>query len=94
MKTIKQLADEIGVSKQAINKKIDNLGCRNQLTKNGNQWLIPESTENTIKNAFASSNKKANVDSNNSQTLDTLIAVLTDQLAQKDTQICVLKYYF
>ena len=32
-KTIKQLADELGISKQAITKRIDNLGCRSELVK-------------------------------------------------------------
>lgn len=52
-KTIKQIADELGVSKQAVFKKIDNLGCRQQLTKIDNQFTIDEKLENTIKKAFS-----------------------------------------
>ena len=52
MKTIKQIADEIGVSKQAVNKKIDNLGLRNSCRKIGNQIQIELSAENLIKQAF------------------------------------------
>lgn len=51
-KTIKQIADELGVSKQAVFKKIDNLGCRQQLTKIDNQFTVDEKLENTIKKAF------------------------------------------
>lgn len=35
MKTIRQIADEIGVSKTAVNKQIANLGLRSGLRKNG-----------------------------------------------------------
>ena len=52
-KTIKQIADELGVSKQAVFKKIDNLGCRQQLTKIDNQFTIDEKLENTIQKAFS-----------------------------------------
>lgn len=52
-KTIKQIADELGVSKQAVFKKIDNLGCRQQLTKIDNQFTVDEKLENTIKKAFS-----------------------------------------
>ena len=52
-KTIKQIADELGVSKQAVFKKIDKLGCRQQLTKIDNQFTIDEKLENTIKKAFS-----------------------------------------
>lgn len=52
-KTIKQIADELGVSKQAVFKKIDNLGCRQQLTKIDNQFTVDENLENTIKKAFS-----------------------------------------
>ena len=40
MKTIKQIADEIGVSKTAVRKKIANLGLQSSLRKNGNQFAI------------------------------------------------------
>ena len=40
MKTIKELADDLGVSKTAVMKKIDNLGLREKLAKNGNRLAI------------------------------------------------------
>lgn len=40
MKAIKQIADELGVSKTAVRKKIENLGLRSILQKNGNQFAI------------------------------------------------------
>lgn len=45
MKTIKELADELGVSKTAVMKKIDNLGLREKLAKNGNRLAIREPEE-------------------------------------------------
>ena len=44
-KTIKQIADELGISKQAITKRIDNLGCRSELVMVGGQFQINEETE-------------------------------------------------
>lgn len=52
-KTIKQIADELGVSKQAVSKCIDNLGLRSTLTKNGNYFVVGDSQEKAIKQAFA-----------------------------------------
>ena len=39
-KTIKEIADELGVSKTAVRKKIANLGLQSGLRKNGNQFAI------------------------------------------------------
>ena len=52
MKTIRQIADEIGVSKTAVSKQIANLGLRSGLRKNGNQFAIDERQETLIKQAF------------------------------------------
>ena len=52
MKTIRQIADEIGVSKTAVSKQIANLGLRSGLRKNGNQFVIDERQEVLIKQAF------------------------------------------
>ena len=51
-KTIRQIADEIGVSKTAVSKQIANLGLRSGLRKNGNQFAIDEHQEALIKQAF------------------------------------------
>lgn len=42
-KTIKQIADELGISKQAVFKRIDNLGLRSKLTKIDNQLMVEKS---------------------------------------------------
>lgn len=52
-KTIKEIADELGVSKTAVRKKIANLGLQSGLRKNGNQFAIEKEQENMIKSAFS-----------------------------------------
>jgi predicted ArsR family transcriptional regulator len=52
MKTIKQIADEIGVSKQAIRNKIEKLGLQGKLAKNANQYEINAKQEKLIRQAF------------------------------------------
>lgn len=65
-KTIKQIADEIGVSKTAVRKQIANLGLRSSLRKNGNQFAIDEHEETLILKAF--SEKTQTKTANQSQT--------------------------
>ena len=100
MKTIRQIADEIGVSKTAVNKQIANLGLRSGLRKNGNQFAIDEHQEALIKQAF--SEKSQTEIENQSQTktqtenhevgdlvcvLQATIATLQGHLEVKDRQI-------
>ena len=51
-KTIKKIADELGVSKTAVSKQIANLGLRSSLRKNGNQFAIENQQEKLINMAF------------------------------------------
>ena len=100
MKTIRQIADEIGVSKTAVNKQIANLGLRSGLRKNGNQFAIDEHQEALIKQDF--SEKSQTEIENQSQTktqtenhevgdlvcvLQATIDTLQGQLEVKDRQI-------
>lgn len=96
MKTIRQIADEIGVSKTAVNKQIANLGLRSGLRKNGNQFAIDEHQEALIKHAF--SEKTQTEIENQTQTenhevsdlvcvLQATIDTLQGQLEVKDRQI-------
>ena len=96
MKTIRQIADEIGVSKKAVNKQIANLGLRSGLRKNGNQFAIDEHQEALIKQAF--SEKSQTEIENQTQTenhevsdlvcvLQATIDTLQGQLEVKDRQI-------
>ncbi|WP_062472423.1 DUF536 domain-containing protein [Jeotgalibaca dankookensis] len=51
-KTIKELADEIGVSKTAINKKVTKTMKKNFFTKVGNRFEINEEGQKIIKSMF------------------------------------------
>lgn len=97
-KTIKQIADELEITKQAVTKYIDNLGLRSSLTKSGNSFLVGESQEKAIKSAFFSNktaNQSANHTTNQSQTelatvievLQATISSLQEQLSIKDNQL-------
>lgn len=96
-KTIKQLADEIGVSKQAIFKKIDNLGLRSELTKINNQFTVNKKQENLIKKAFSENQSSIEASTksstkNNQLTIDReawyqeQIAYLQEQLKEKNDE--------
>jgi len=52
LKTIRELADELGVSKTAIHKKISETIKRQHFSKNGNRFLIDEEGQNIIKSMF------------------------------------------
>lgn len=90
MKTIRQIADEIGVSKTAVNKQIANLGLRSGLRKNGNQFAIDEHQEALIKEAFS---EKSQTEIENHEVSDLVcvlqatIDTLQGQLEVKDRQI-------
>lgn len=99
-KRIKQIADEIGVSKTAVRKQIANLGLRSSLRKNGNQFAIDKHEETLILKAFSekTQTKNANQTQTKTQTanhevsdlvcvLQRTIDTLQGQLAIKDKQI-------
>lgn len=93
MKTIKQIADEIGVSKTAVRKKIENLGLSEKVQTTGNRILIDEKQETLIKTAFSKTetkteNQKAVTEKTESlQLVSGMVSTLTEQLQEKDRQI-------
>lgn len=93
MKTIKQLADELGVSKTAVRKKIENLGLSEKVQTNGNRIEVDERQERLIKSAFSQKETKttnANEVSEKSETLrllSSMVSTLQEQLQEKDKQI-------
>ncbi len=60
-KTIKEIADELGVSKTAVSKQIANLGLRSSLRKNGNQFAIENRQEKLTKMAFQKNKQRERV---------------------------------
>lgn len=94
MKTIKQIADELGVSKTAVRKKIENLGLRSGLQKNGNQFAIDENQEKLIKSAFCESEAETRTQTNSqteTETVSTLVSMLQRELDAKNEQIAHLQ---
>lgn len=90
MKTIKEIADEIGVSKTAVRKKIENLGLRSSLQKNGNQFAIDESQEKLIKSAFIENKTETKTETSSqieTETVSTLVSMLQKELEIKNKQI-------
>lgn len=108
MLTVKQLADEIGVSKVAVNKKIEALGLKSKLTQDGNRYLIGDDVADQVRQAFkyrteqsttnatkdekthgenGTASNKPGVYDDVIQALTDQLAVLTEQLKEKDKQI-------
>ena len=97
MKTIKQIADELGVSKTAVRKKIANLGLQSSLQKDGNQFAIDETQESLIKSAFiekeseTENRKPVSEKTETSQLVSDVVCTLKEQLEAKDRQIEALQ---
>lgn len=87
-KTVKQIADELGVSKTAVSKKIANLGLRSGLRKNGNQFAINKTQENLIKSAFLENESETKSQTSlRSETETALVDMLQRELEIKNKQI-------
>ncbi|KAF0505169.1 DNA-binding protein [Pediococcus pentosaceus] len=54
LKTIRELADELGVSKTAINKKVSDSERKQWFSKNGNRFLVNENGQKAIRAMFSS----------------------------------------
>lgn len=92
--TIKEIAEKVGVSKTAINKKIANLGLQTKLVKKGNKFVIDKENANIIVSAFKKENENLNAQtSSQTKTIENsveVIEILREQLAIKDQQIIEL----
>lgn len=97
-KTIKELADELNVSKTAINKKLNANLKRKHFSKIANKFVIDEEGQNIIKSMFKevkSTTKNDNHQQENSETenlkvvdfFHEQIVIKDEQLKEKDKQI-------
>lgn len=97
-KTIKELADELNVSKTAINKKLNANLKRKHFSKIANKFVIDEEGQNIIKSMFQevkSTTKNDNHQQENSETenlkvvdfFHEQIVIKDEQLKEKDKQI-------
>lgn len=85
-KTIRQIADELGVSKTAIRKKLTKEMKTKFLKTIGNTIYISEQGQNIIKSLFNQTNKNQ-VSVTSSQTVSTLISILQKELLEKNEQL-------
>lgn len=91
-KTIKELADELNVSKQAIRKHLDKLPPTLSVTKENGKILMDVDVVNFVKDRTNrvtgnnTSNQKEKV-TDNIMLLNDYISELKEQLKQKDMQI-------
>ena len=53
LKTIRELAEELGVSKTAINKKVSDSERKQWFSKKGNRFLVNETGQNAIRAMFS-----------------------------------------
>ncbi|MCL2252873.1 MAG: hypothetical protein FWC09_00335 [Lachnospiraceae bacterium] len=101
MKTIRQIAKEIGVSKQAVFYKISKppllLALQPLVSKENGILTVSLDGEKLIKQAFNDSRsnfkpskENASLDGNLIEILRTTINTLSEQLSQKDSQITAL----
>lgn len=88
--SVKDLAEQIGVSKQAITDKIKKLGLQSDLTRQGNRFVINENQATLIKSAFQGKGQAqttSNFTKQNDDLLYELVKTLQQQLAEKDNQL-------
>lgn len=88
-KSVKDIALEIGVSKQAVLKKIDKLGLKDKIKKVANQYIIDDEAENLIKSDFApkSTNQQSQTNADICKELSNIIDTLKTELEIKNQQI-------
>jgi len=92
-KTIKELADELGISKTAINKKVNENQKRKHFSKIGNKFVIDEEGQKLIKGMFLSENANyRKLESENRKPeevfeVSDLILALNDRVSSTEKQI-------
>lgn len=86
MKTIRQLAGELNVSKEAIRQKLRKLDLAKDCQTVDNKLMIDEVTESKIRSAFDKT-----INQNSLQSTSQSIEILKQQLAAKDQQIAALQ---
>jgi len=86
MKTIKQIADELGVSKTAVRKKLTDEMKTKFAETIGNTVFISEQGVELIKSAFSKPNGNQ-VSANQSETVSDLVSALKAELNIKNQQI-------
>ena len=92
--TIKQLADELAVSKSTIGRAIVQLGFQDQLCKIGNKYMLSETQILQIKLQLSKDEEEKSLQVNQetqNSILQEQLSILNKQLAIKDHQIQILQ---
>lgn len=89
MTTIKALADELGVTKQAVRRHINKLPPNSISTGDNREILINDDGANKIRDSI--NQNRGQVTTKLPPTIDTIVDTLTKQLEQKDIQIAALQ---
>ena len=92
--TIKQLADELAVSKSTIGRAIVQLGFQDQLCKIGNKYMLSETQILQIKLQLSKDEEEKSLQANQEMQnviLQEQLSILNKQLAIKDHQIQILQ---
>lgn len=88
--TVKELADELGISKTYVMKIIRKLNMQSELSKDGNKFVIPKSVVNTIKSVVSADEKENSSQTKIDNSLQTEIEFLKLELANKNEEIKTL----
>ena len=88
-RSIKDIAENIGVSKTAVMKKIEKLGLRSSLQKINNQFALNEELAKLIESAF-NTNEPQTETTTKDQPFRELVSVLQKELDAKNEQIADL----
>ena len=92
--TIKQLADELAVSKSTIGRAIVQLGFQDQLCKIGNKYMLSETQILQIKLQLSKDEEEKSLQASQKTQnviLQEQLSILNKQLAIKDYQIKILQ---
>ncbi len=94
MKTIKELAEELGVSKQTIRNTIAKLGLQSSLRKSKNAFAIDKKQEYLIKRELLDNYEDENANQNAKKFANTLqsdlqfnLRLFESQIEEKDKQL-------
>lgn len=86
-KTVKELAEELNVSKSYVDKVIRKLELHTELDMVGNKYVISKEQEDIILEAFKRSKATIKMRNNSTAKLDSEVAFLRDQLANKNEEM-------
>ncbi|GGD05349.1 DUF536 domain-containing protein [Enterococcus wangshanyuanii] len=86
-KTIKELADELGISKSYVDKIIRTLKLNTKLNKVGNKYVISKKQENLIKSKLSTDKTTTKSHTNSTTNSHTEVDFLREQLRVKNEEM-------